>query len=777
LRDGEYGIFVDPAGLTPKDTAKAEAYRQILSEMGYDWKPTFNPQTHSYRGPVTQRAAAVETPRASLPDLEQIVKPELYNGIALDQLWYTRGADGVRAIKQAALDTMDEPPSRWTDLPENVQASLRQYAAHAKGALKDARYSAMRLGEFGRDSALLNYNRRFNYNTLLGTLAPFEFWATQSAWKWAVHSVDRPGMAAAYLRLSKFLDTAYRPEEGLPSRLRGSIRIPLPFLPEWMGNEVFVNPLRLALPFDNWMAPFEQMNQQDLADLGAANRKLEELYNEGQLDREAYEQAASTHSGPDWERAMALARADDSEGRMSWADTAAALFPPHVPLLYAYDALNGRNPFEERGPLLPMTRNLGNMLAVLGLDPAGGLNPEAALRKQLGLHPFSKWDDYLAERMLTNMVASGEMALGDAQRAMIEHEGPAWEQAVQRAGVERAGGHLVTAVMGLAGIPARGYPPGEEANRKLNDEYGAAWDRYDASGGDYKATVGAWLEDHPGYEARLALFKKPEERLQQFMVDEFWDLWNSAPDLTKNQLRDQLGDDFADSMFSADTGWGKNVAPEKLAVWLKLMGGSPPGTLSAAEGVTADLASPEVAQRAQVFYDTRDRQYPGWKEVQNGYFDLSSDLQRQYGVEAVLVELERAGDDKAARSRVFRDNPALGDYFDARKAATQQYLSEHPILPAYWNWRDTFLARNNDVAPYLDDDPVYAERATEQAQFNYSRAEWQQFLGTPLFVLALHAAAGESLRERDRQALLARVAPLGWPGDFADLAQAVGDSR
>lgn len=754
-----------------------ESWDSVLAEFPADQRESMRGAIEMAMAGATRSRKKAPPPTNFLPDMEQIVKPELYSGVVQDQLWYTRGQDMVRALKNAALDLMDENPSRWTDLPEAMQASLRGYAAHAQGALKDARYAAMRMGEFGRDSALLNYNRRFNYNTLLGMIAPFEFWSTQSAWKWALHSIDRPAMLAAYLRISKFLQTAYRPEEGLPSRLRGHIRIPLPFLPEWMGNEVFVDPLRLALPFDNWMQPFEQLNQQDIADMGAANRKLEELYNDGQISREDYQAAAQTHSGPDWERALALARQDDSEGRMSWADAATALFPPHVPLLYAYDALQGKNPFEERGPLIPLTRSLGNMYAVLGLDPAGPYNPEAALRKQFGLHPFGKWDDYLAERMLTNMVAAGELGAGDAKRAMIEHQGAAWDEAQRRAGIERAGGNVITALMGLGGVPARGYPPGEEANRKLKDDYAAAWERYDASGGDYEGTVGAWLKDHPGYEARLALFKKPEERLQQFLVDEFWDTWNNLPDLTKNQLRDQLGSEFTDGMFSADTGWGKNVPPEKLAVWLKLMGGDPPGTLTAAEGQTVDLAAPEVAQRAQVFYNTRDAQYPGWKEAQNGYFAIGRQLEQQYGVSAALVELDRAGDDRTARNRVFRQYPALGDYFDARKAATAQYLDEHPVLSAYWHWRDQFLARNSDVAPYLDDDPVYAERATSQPQFNYSRAEWQQVLGYPLYVLALHAAAGENLRPRDREAILARVSPLGWPGSFADLAQTVEAAR
>src|SRR4030066_948335 len=91
---------------------------------------------------------------------------------------------------------------------------------------------AVKWGEHKRDSALLNYSRRFQYNSYLGLVAPFEFWQTQSMAKWAMAVLDRPSLFSNYYRVHKFLNTQVQ-KPGFPSRLAGGIRLPLPFMPAW----------------------------------------------------------------------------------------------------------------------------------------------------------------------------------------------------------------------------------------------------------------------------------------------------------------------------------------------------------------------------------------------------------------------------------------------------------------------------------------------------------------------------------------------------------------
>ncbi|MBK8113325.1 MAG: hypothetical protein IPK44_01755 [Candidatus Accumulibacter sp.] len=142
-------------------------------------------------------------------------------------------------------------------LPPELQAGIEAWVGEVNGKLASAKLQATKWGEYKRDSALLNYSRRYKYNTYLGMVSPYEFFTTQSMVKWALHSIDRPSVLANYYRTSKFLSTEVT-KAGFPSRLGGQVQIPLPFLPEWAGGGVFVDPMKVGLPLQNWAAPWEQ---------------------------------------------------------------------------------------------------------------------------------------------------------------------------------------------------------------------------------------------------------------------------------------------------------------------------------------------------------------------------------------------------------------------------------------------------------------------------------------------------------------------------------------
>lgn len=769
-------------------------------------------------GPVTQSATHI-------PDLNAMVPQEMYMGTGIDQLWFTRGQQTVRDLEQSALETMREKPLAFKDLPPEAQQGVNSFIAKAHGDLADARYGAIRMGEYHRDAALLNYSRRFNYNNWIGTIVPYEFWTTQSVQKWALHSLDRPAMLSGYLRLRKFMDTAYRPEAGFPTRLQGKLRIQLPFMPDWMGKDTFVDPFALALPFGGWSSPFSQYASQQTADVGAAERTLQGLFNDGKISQADMNDALKQHQGPTWDRAISLSQQDDSQSRQNAGDFASMLLPPHLPLLYAWDAaMHGKNPaqsYSDRGPVLPITRTIGGVLATLGANPAGPLNPEAALRKAMGLHPFGQFDDYYAERELTNMLAMGEVSVADARAAMVNHSGDVWDKAVQRSGVEKAGGNLISSALALSAVPTQGYPPGEEYLRKLAPEYQAAWAKYDA--GDKKA-LDQFITDHPGYEERLALFKKPDERLHQFTSDAFWNQWNTLPTLTKTQLRDQMGADF-NKMVGQTTdeikSFRKNVPTDTMAAWLKVMGGNPPGSLTpstsgGAQPADIKLASPELAQRAQTFYDMRSQQFPGWKAAQDAYFKLPQGQRINTGArDAALAQQylsareQQFGPDIAAKlaqydsyakgsneQKAFGKANGIYNYFDFRKqfAAANpgfsnaigyndtikqtsttpqaQYLKAHPVLGAYWDWRRSFLTRNGDLLPYLTDEVKNAASKNPivpQSKFQMSPQEWQQALGWSLYNLVLDAAHGDPLPKAVQGQLQSKASALGYPGNLEQL--------
>jgi hypothetical protein len=560
------------------------------------------------------------------------------------------------------------------------------------------------MGEWGRDSALLNYNRRFNYNTWLGTIAPFEFWATQTAYRWALHSIDKPAMLTTYLRMKKFAETAFRPEEGLPQRLKGMIRIKMPFMPDWMGEDLFIDPMRSALPFDQFAYAYEQYSGQAMRDEGKAERVLEELLNDDRISQEQYEQALQTRTGAVWERAVSLGRQDDSERRLDPFDFVNMMVSPHAPIAWAANIARGTP--EEIQPFLPITRSIKGVTAMLGIGPAGGVNIEGSLRKAIGLPAFDKWDDYRVERMLSNMAATGEISVDVALKAQIEGKDSqdptikaAFAEATRKAGVEYGWGSLGS----ITGIPTRGYPVGEEHLRKLTNEYEAAWTRYE--GGDPNA-VQKFYDQYPEYETRLALWKSPEERMRSFLVDNLWSTYNDMPKLHQIEVRQQLGDLFQGAFMNKDTRSYNSIPMETMQVWLKIMGGDPPGQVTFTETLTPiEFAPVEIAHLYQAFYETR--------------------------------------------SKVFRYNdvvwPLQEDYFSLTKGkARKAFRRDHPILEQYWDWRKDFMQRNPSVAPYIEDDPdkqpLYpSEEAlaeAEQAQPDLRWFEWQAVLTTPLWRLA-----------------------------------------
>jgi hypothetical protein len=362
------------------------------------------------------------------------------------------------------------------------------------------------------------------------------------------------------------------------------------------------------------------------------------------------------------------------------------LSAPHAPLDWAVKTMQGRP--EDIGPFTPASRTIKGVAGLMGVDwDRHPMNLEGRLRTSMGLPAFDKWDDYRIDRMLSNMTAMGEITQEQALRAMIDREGPAYDEAIKKANKEFG----VGAVGSTFGIPAKAYPEGEFLQRSLADDYQEAWRRYNEGEED---AVNIFNELHPEYETRLALWKPPEERLQRFLIDDIWNIWHDLPNLTKWELKDQLGEDFV-KKFVEDQVYDA-ITLDEMQGWLKLMGGDPPGTLNS-EPAPIDLADPEVAWRVQVFYETKWTYFPkelGIDEMQDEYFALTD------------------------------------------KKAKKAYRDSHPEMVAYWDWRRDWMHRNPETVPYLQEKDFEfnysspeAERRAEQPQPWLTWDEWTQYMG------------------------------------------------
>lgn len=651
----------------------------------------------------------------ALPDAEGTIGRIVPVERGLYELWNMKGSKVLDAIGDSVIERGKLPPIKLNDLDEAGQAAVRSYITQSKANLSSSRYQAIKFGEWRRDSALLNYNRRLNYNTWLGTLMPFEFWTTTSIRKWALHTLNRPTMTSLYLRLQDFLDKGYRPEQGLPNRLRGQFRVNAPFLPDFLGDTVFVDPLQLLLPFKQWEYAVDALTQDENRDVGRARRVLEELASDGEITEEQYAQALESEEGPAWERAIMLARLDDTEGRTSAFDFMSMLTAPHAPIAWAHQFLKGTP--EEIRTFLPLTRTVKGVTALLGIGPAGGVNIEGNIREHLGLPRVDQYDDYRTNRMLSNMVGDGEITAQQAGLAMTSQQGEHYEEAKRRAGIEYGIGALGSTL----GIPLKAYPPGEEHLRKLKDDYEAAWVEYEA-GND--TALNDFYRDHPDYESRqLALEFEPEEQLRRFLIDEVWNKWHDLPVQHKRDVADGLGGVFQTAFLDRDTRSTDNISSDMLQVWLQIMGGETPGKAEWDQDLhPLELTPPVIAQRLDAFYLTRSQNF-------------------------------RYNDNVA---------PLWDDYFKLDKAARKKYFRDNPILKQYLDWRNDFMIRNPDLAPYIEDDPedlpVYESleelQEAQQAQPNFTWLEWQNVLTIPMWRLARdHLRYGDTLTSDEEEEL------------------------
>jgi hypothetical protein len=537
-------------------------------------------------------------------------------------------------------------------------------------------------------------------------------------------------MLTTYLRMKKFLETAGAPETGFPSRLKDNIRIKLPFTPDWMGS-TFINPLKILLPFDTFAQPIEQFQQNRVTLNGRAERLLQTQLEEGQITQQDFS-AAMQHTGALWETAVQQAQNNDDSLKFDAWDFASTMTTPHAPILWALNVARGTP--NEIGPLMPMSTTIKDVATMMGAKDwqNSSWNIEGKIRKSLGLPAFNKWDDYYLDRQLSNLAGTGEYSIQEVQTAMVissqvqqgkmtseeAMQNPVYAEARYRANVETAGGTAGT-LLKLVGIPVHSYPEGERNLRTLQDEFSAAYTAYDEA--DKKAqefvkahpemdpteaedrfyelnqklvkkagALNEFFDKHPEYEARLSLWDKPEVRIQKFMVDNVWSLWNDMPTLYKNEAKSQLGTDFQEQFLNSETRNTDNIPVERLAVWMKLMGGDPPGMLKASTNAIGrlTLAPKDIANRVQVFYDMRKQMAPNFYELQNQYYDLPE-----------------------------------------HSAARRTFLVKNPVLKKYWEWRRDFMERNPDIVPYLSDTPPQPSEykpAQQAPQFTWN--EWKRVL-------------------------------------------------
>lgn len=664
----------------------------------------------------------VEVP--SLPNFDAVVGRQLYAGIGADELWFSRGSAILDEMENQTVRMLDQPALRLQRLPEDLQSDVVSYLDHVTGQMNDTKLASIRIAEGMSDAALLNYNRKYNFDNWMNIMMPFGFWWTHSALRWAVHSLDRPTMLSTFMKSRQFFNNVTSPQRGFPSRLRNHVKLDIPFAPEEFG-EMWVNPMRMfGLPFEQFVQPFEWAAQSQMNMDRRVERILSQMVQSGEISGMEKQQALNNPNSPLYQRARNQALSEDQNLRFDLLDFMNLSVSPHLPVQMAWNIARGTP--ENLGPL-PHTRMLRNVGTLLGVDPGVYDNVWGNVRQAMGLEAYDEFDVYRSEREVTNMAGENLITADDGIKAMMSHDGEIWDQARQRSAKTEAfrwGARLL-------GIPVNPYPEGERHQRELYSQFYKALDLKDR--GDVTA-VRDFFEAHPEFEARLALFDSPEDRMKQFLSDQIWDTYNGLDQLNKNEVRDQLGPQFEEMFLNPETRSLDAVSPEVLAMWSRMIGGEDPGNL-AANALPIPLTDPVIAQRMEAFYDYRRRNFPQYYDLQTEYFKLE------------------------------------------RGPARRAYLVENPQLELYWDWRRDFMYRNPDLAPYIEDDPeklpnyesLEILRQISAQQPGYTWGEWTRLVldhgGTSMMNLVLdYVSYGEPLPTTTRRQLDALGDSLGVGG-------------
>ena len=570
--------------------------------------------------------------------------------------------------------------------PETIDA-LNQYMKDIRSDVAATKMTAMRYGQSLRDYAMLNYSQRYGIDDVLNTIFPYQFWYTRSMMNWGRRAIDAPQWLSMYANLQSVQDKLQH--AGMPTRLAGKARLPMPWMQAWTGGGLWVDPYKNLFPFGQFLDPWEKQAQQQSQIDRQAEHDLDAMVTDGTITTAQRQDAVNTHQGDLWTKAQKQAGAelDISNTPM---DMVSMMMTPALWWTIP-EAIINKHP-ETISPL-PITK-FGQTIRTLGKDtfaqPAtdlvGGAMawPEETVRKNAGLSPYGQFGEYYVDRALANMAAepNSQFSTDDIQRAMIERSGPIYDEAIKRIDNELAlrtpGAAAIMALKQNAGVgnvlgaaaamPLGGgglYPQGEQIQRDNKAVYNNAWAKYDA--GD-KSALTDFFNEYPSYTLRNAMNDTPEGRLRNFLIEQDFTLYNGLDRADKAKAREVMGDNW-NSMYDKTLRQGLDI--KQLATWGQTLGAKAPKTPLLANMPpvqTPNYMPTAESQAVSAFQNERDQKFPMYYPLQSEYYNLPTGAPRKEYLKQ-FPQLKQYWDWKAQQAT---DHPELQTYFDELKTAQSQ---------------------------------------------------------------------------------------------------------
>lgn len=600
------------------------------------------------------------------------------------------------------------------NIDKDTDKQLRSYLGRTYAQLADTKMGAIRWAETRRNAALLDYTRKTGFDNLFGVGFPYQFWYTRSMMQWGLRAINKPSILSNYYRL---MQMGQRDEErdGFPNRLKGKIAIPSPWLPDWMGGNLYIDPLKQVFPFLQMARPFEELADQNNQVARRTEQLLQDMYEAGDITIDQYEEALNTRAGSVYATAQSNAIAESDQEFRNPTDFMFAMVSPSLPISIAYNLMTGRKDYISQ---LPITRTIQTLTAAAGIGGPRGVNIEAPLRRQLGMPEIDRFEDFRVDRELANMTAEGLIDQDEAIKAMIDRNGDAYVQAQQRVSKE---GFVRFSALGLS---ADLFPEGEQEMRSLKNELSIAYEKK-AAGLDSEA-VANFYDEHPEYAARSAWLKEPEDRLRTYLQSIIWENYSNLDKAQKDAFREAAGDAFQNYFIDKKTRNYDAINTDTLTQWANALNEDQVPDTQSDKATNVNWVSDDISNEVQQYYDQRDQlfpqsdvyipepfsqyaeQDPEFSKWQNEYLASHPDvIQYVIGENNKLYGLPQDIQQSVYQYRATRDAlyPDIFDtqstYFDLTKQERKAFLNKHPELREYWTFQRKYAAQNVEAAPYI----------------------------------------------------------------------------
>ena len=677
-----------------------------------------------YRIPTDNEGGALNEPHAQNAPLG--TADELM-GVPTEEITMAGWNQHLRPALERAQNAMLSQTVGKIDLDESLtqegRVALRNYLGRVYSQLADVKMGAKRWGESRRNAALLDYSKKTGIdNTILG-IFPYQFWYTRTAINWALRVLNKPSIAANYYRL---LRMSQRKEEkdGYPRRLKGKIAMPAPWLPDFMGDNIYIDPWKQALPILQMTRPFERAAEEKNQITRRTEQLIYDMVDSGEITDEQAQQAITDKGGAIYIKAKAKAESESERDFQNPFDFAFSLSAPLLPISIAYNVATGR---ADRISQLPLTRLVQNLTAMAGIGGPRGVNLESGIRKAAGLPTIDRFEDYRVDRELASMTAEGLVDADTATTAMIDRSGQVFEDAQRR--VSQQG---VIRYFGTA-LALDLFPEGEAKQRGLQDEFAAA---YDAKAAGDKEAVNKFFDKYPEYSTRLMSFKEPEERMRAFLRGIVWDKYLALPKVQAKRFREAAGDVFAEAFLDSETRSYDSISTDTLAMWANSLGETPHKAGTAE--LPVDWMDDETAKQIDTYYNERTRIFgeydpnaepdPNYSLWQNQYLAQHPNIiQYVIGETNALYGLPQDIQVYVYRYRAERDlrYPNIFNlqdrYFTITNSSQKKaFMKANPELKEYWGWRKQMAANFPKAAAYIMSDESLAAEILDEDYVSYS---------------------------------------------------------